>query len=203
MAIHAQAPTTSRAKIGLGCGLSIEQSPSLRGFRLGQTYREVTASIPNYSVPRNLKVDDLKIIHLTSLDNYEDLKEDDRFADVTITWQFFDDKLFRLFVGYSDFRPASLSDFLRQFNKTSGIPVESFRRTSPYEAIAECVGFSAEASTARLYRAGWNRESNVILEDLEATAEIDRRDKERVRAEKERERKEIQERKRREQTFKP
>lgn len=198
--LHAQKKAAAKTA---KCELTIDKAPKLRGFYLGQTYKEFEESIPDYRPPQNMLVDDLRIIHSTSLYNFDELQSYERFENTQFTWQFYDDKLFRIFVTYIDFRPPSLSDFLRQFSETSRVPVASFRRTSPYEAIAMCSGFSAEVATARLFRAGWNKESVVVLEDLAVARELDRLEREAERERKATEQREKAERLKRERTFKP
>ncbi|PYS99095.1 MAG: hypothetical protein DMF63_13580 [Acidobacteria bacterium] len=173
--------TYSQSKVPV-CNLGLTSAPVLRGFYLGQSYKDIAKRIRGFeteyfSTDRGYYGNpelDFRILHLTSLSSYDSLNDEEDFKDVTITWQFANSNLARLFVTYTEFRPASLRDFINQFAKTTGVPSASFRVTDKHKAKLTCKDFSFELYQGQYSQIGWSPDwSSVILEDTKAIARLE------------------------------
>jgi hypothetical protein len=163
------------------CNLTIENSPKLRGFYLGQKIEDVIKLIPSVENAYNetegsyfgYPQADFRIIHLSSLDT--DLTNSEDYKDVNITWQFYNGVIVRLFVTYLEFTPKHLKDFVNQISAKSNLPEASFRFTDKHKAILVCNEFTIELNEGEYTRIGWNPSfSQIIVEDTKKIAQLDK-----------------------------
>lgn len=184
---QAKKPIKTPPKAVAPCSLTKDKAPVLRGFYLGQSYQEIAKLVPGfekayfestsgYYGERN---SDFRIAHLTSLDTFDELSKQENFLDVTITWQFNDSKLVRLFVTYTEFTPGNLRNFMQQISEKTNIPIDSFKVTDKHKALMICKDFSVELFDGEYTRIGWQPNgSQIIIEDTTAIAELERSAKE-------------------------
>jgi hypothetical protein len=106
------------------CVLKSEQlpdAPELRGFRLGQTFDQVEAIVPQIKFGR---ADEIGVTR-TSINPLYDQKFDQaKFADIrTISFDFLDGKLTTLWIGYeSTFKWQTVDEFIRGISKALNLP---------------------------------------------------------------------------------
>lgn len=180
-------PVKAIVKPVAACSLTLDKAPVLRGFYLGQTYQEISRTVPGFAKAYDesgsdyfgLPEADFRITHLTSLETYDELSKQENYQDVTITWQFNEGKLVRLFVTYTEFQPGSLRNFMQQISEKTNIPFESFKVTDKHKALMTCNGFTVELFEGEYTRLGWfPNGSQIILEDTNAITSLERRSKE-------------------------
>jgi hypothetical protein len=128
------------------CSLKIDQLPDsleLRGFRLGMTYDQVKARVPQVQFGQA----DQFGIAKTSINPYFDSRIDKTgFADVrTISLDFLDGRLVTLWIGFeSTFKWPTLDEFVAGMSKTLNLPAAWPPKRSGREL--NCAGFSIFAS---------------------------------------------------------
>jgi hypothetical protein len=128
------------------CSLKIDQLPDsaeLRGFRLGMTYDQVKARVPQVQFG---PADQFGITK-TSINPYFDPRIDKGgFADVrTISLDFLDGRLITLWIGFENtFKWQSLDEFVAGMSKSLNVPAA----WSPERGGRQigCTGFSVFAS---------------------------------------------------------
>ena len=137
IAASAQQPT---------CSLRLDQLPDsaeLRGFRLGMTYDQVKARVPQIQFGRA----DQFGIAKTSINPYFDPRIDKvSFADVrTISLDFLDGRLVTLWIGFeSTFKWHSLDEFVAGMSKSLNLPAAWAPKRGGRQI--NCAGFSVFAS---------------------------------------------------------
>jgi hypothetical protein len=128
------------------CSLKIDQLPDaaeLRGFRLGMTYDQVRARVPQVQFGRA----DQFGVAKTSISPYFDPRIDKvAFADVrTISLDFLDGKLVSLWIGFeSTFKWQTLDAFVAGISKPLSLPPEWSNKRGGRQI--SCEGFSLFAS---------------------------------------------------------
>lgn len=184
---QAQKITKTAIKPIVPCVLTKDKAPVLRGFYLGQNYQEIVRTVPGFGKAYDestsdyfgLPEADFRIAHLTSLETFDELSKEENFKDVTITWQFFEGKLVRLFVTYTEFQPGSLRNFMQQISEKANLPIESFKVTDKHKAKMTCSGFSVELFEGEYTRIGWfPNGSQIILEDTTVINSLEKAAKE-------------------------
>jgi hypothetical protein len=137
IAASAQQPT---------CSLKIDQQPDsaeLRGFRLGMTYDQVKARVPQVQFGHA----DQFGIAKTSINPYFDPRIDKAgFADVrTISLDFLDGRLVTLWIGFeSTFKWQTLDEFIAGMSKSLNLPAAWSPKRDGRQL--SCAGFSVFAS---------------------------------------------------------
>ena len=128
------------------CSLKIDQLPDsaeLRGFRLGMTYDQVKARVPQVQFGHT----DQFGIAKTSINPYFDPRIDKSgFADVrTISLDFLDGRLVTLWIGFeSTFKWESLDEFVAGMSKALNLPAAWSPKRDGRQI--SCAGFSVFAS---------------------------------------------------------
>ncbi len=129
------------------CTLKLDQLPQsieLRGFRLGMTFEQAKASVPQIQLVRP---DEFGVAR-TSINPYFDPSFDrTRFADVrTISLSFLDGTLASLWIGYeSTFKWQDLDVFIAGISKSLNLPAE-WPPAKRGGRQLKCDGFSVLAS---------------------------------------------------------
>jgi len=138
--------TAASAQQQQTCSLKIDQltdSAELRGFRLGMTYDQVKARVPQV---RFGHADEFGVAK-TSINPYFDPSIDKvAFADVrTISLDFLDGKLVTLWIGFEDtFKWQTLDEFVAGMSKSLNLPNSWMTKRSGRQM--SCEGFSILAS---------------------------------------------------------
>jgi hypothetical protein len=162
------------------CNLTTKDGSKLRGFSLGQGYGSVAERVPYFEDDyRNTTTgyggnpnSDFRVLHSSLIRAADSLKYDDDLKDVSITWQFSDGLLTRLFVTYDDFIPKNLQDFVEQTARALSVPPNSFQVLDRHRAKLTCSDFTLEVNEGQYSKVGWSPYgSQLILED---TKEITR-----------------------------
>ena len=99
----------------------LQDPPELRGFRLGMTFDQVKARVPQIQFGRP----DETGLTKTSINPLYDPRFDKAsFADIrTISFDFLEGKLTTLWIGYeSSFKWQSVDEFVRQISKSLNVP---------------------------------------------------------------------------------
>lgn len=128
------------------CSLKIDQlldSAELRGFRLGMTYDQVKARVPQAKFG---PADPFGVAR-TSINPYFDPSIDKvAFADVrTISLDFLDGRLVTLWIGFeSTFKWQTLDEFVAEMSKSLNLPAAWLPRRGGRQL--SCEGFSVFAS---------------------------------------------------------
>jgi hypothetical protein len=128
------------------CSLKIEQltdAPELRGFRLGMTYDQVKARVPQIQFGR---ADEIGVTK-TSINPFYDSRFDQAsFADVrTISLDFLDGQLTTLWIGYeSSFKWQTVNEFVRGISKSLNVPAAWSPKKGGQEL--RCDGFTVLVS---------------------------------------------------------
>ena len=128
------------------CSLKMDQLPDaaeLRGFRLGMTYDQVRARVPQVQFGRA----DQFGVAKTSINPYFDPRIDKvAFADVrTISLDFLDGRLVSLWIGFeSTFKWQTLDAFVAGISKPLSLPPEWSNKRGGRQM--SCEGFSLFAS---------------------------------------------------------
>jgi hypothetical protein len=128
------------------CALRIDQLPDsgeLRGFRLGMTFEQAKARVPQLKLARPDQFGVAKI----SINPYFDPSFDKTtFSDVrTISLDFLDGRLVSLWIGYeSSFKWQTLDAFVAGFSKSLALPAEWPLKRGGRQLT--CDGFSMLAS---------------------------------------------------------
>jgi hypothetical protein len=128
------------------CSMKIDQLPDsaeLRGFRLGMTYDQVKARVPQIQFGQA----DQFGIAKTSINPYFDPRIDKvGFADVrTISLDFLDGRLVTLWIGFENtFKWQSLDEFVAGMSKSLNLPVAWSPKRGGRQI--SCAGFSVFAS---------------------------------------------------------
>jgi hypothetical protein len=128
------------------CSMKIDQLPDsaeLRGFRLGMTYDQVKARVPQIQFGQA----DQFGIAKTSINPYFDPRIDKvGFADVrTISLDFLDGRLATLWIGFENtFKWHSLDEFVAGMSKSLNLPVAWSPKRGGRQI--SCAGFSVFAS---------------------------------------------------------
>ena len=193
------------------CGLTIEESPTLRGFRLRQTLAELSAKFPRLQVA--YKEAQFKDAYAASLgkvvvnsQNILTIAGDatPEFDDVVFHLLFLDEILFGIWIEYAQYEPDHIHEFITHVSQTTALKYGYWTKLDAHSARAECKGFEARLSAVQKF-------DDVKIElfpsfgiyDLSAIAEQNRRDQalatKKVQAEQEKSRVEMERKKR----FKP
>lgn len=128
------------------CSLKIDQLPDsaeLRGFRLGMTYDQVKARVPQVKFG---PADEFGVAK-TTINPYFDPRIDKTgFADVrSISLDFLDGRLVTLWIGFeSTFKWQTLDEFVAQMSKSLNLPAAWSSKRGGRQL--SCDGFSAFAS---------------------------------------------------------
>lgn len=143
MVLFAVVPATPQTP---PCSLKIDQLPEsaeLRGFRVGMTFEQAKAHVPQVQLARPDQFGVAKI----SINPYFDKSFDQTaFADVrTISLDFLDGKLVSLWIGFeSTFKWQTLETFVDGMSKSLSLPVSWPSKQGARQL--RCDGFSVSAS---------------------------------------------------------
>lgn len=99
----------------------LSDAPELRGFRLGATFDQVTARVPQVQFGR---ADEIGLTKTSINPLYDPRFDKAAFADIrTISFDFLDGKLTTLWIGYeSSFKWQSVAEFVRGISKSLNVP---------------------------------------------------------------------------------
>ena len=128
------------------CTVKIEQLPNageLRAFRLGMTYEQVKARVPQVQFGQ---ADQFGVAKTSINPSYDRSFDQTSFADVrTISLDFLDGRLVDLWIGYENtFKWQTLDDFVNGMSKTLNLPTAWPAKRSGRQL--SCEGFSVFAS---------------------------------------------------------
>lgn len=127
------------------CNLKPDQLnvPELRGFRLGMTFDEVTARVPQV---RFGPADEIGMTKTSINPGYDPSFDQASFADIrTISLDFLDGKLTTLWIGYeSSFKWPTVDQFIEGISKPLKIPAAWSPKKSGQQI--QCDGFSVFVS---------------------------------------------------------
>jgi hypothetical protein len=99
----------------------LSDAPELRGFRLGMTFDQVKARVPQVQFGRP---DEIGLTKTSINPLYDPRFDKAAFADIrTISFDFLDGKLTTLWIGYeSSFKWQSVVEFVRGISKSLNVP---------------------------------------------------------------------------------
>lgn len=117
----------------------LKAAPEIQGFRLGMTISEVKVIAPTLPT---VKADDLGLMKTSFSPRFNPQIEKTKFENVrTISFEFLDDKLMDLWIGYTnDFKWSAIDEFFSQMNLALGLPANGWR-TKAFERRLECEEF--------------------------------------------------------------
>ncbi|HMJ25141.1 MAG TPA: hypothetical protein VK475_04910, partial [Pyrinomonadaceae bacterium] len=129
------------------CTLKIDQLPEsaeLRGFRVGMTFDQAKARVPQV---RQARPDEFGVAKISINPSYDPSFDRTTFADVrTISLDFLDGRLVSLWIGYeSSFKWQTLDAFVLGFSKALNLPSEWQSKRGTRQL--SCNGFTVLAST--------------------------------------------------------
>jgi hypothetical protein len=101
----------------------LPQAPELRGFRLGMTFEQVKARVPQIVFDRT---DDLGVSKTSVNPDFDPRFDKSTFADVrTISLDFLDGRVTSLWIGYEpSFKWKSIDEFVKGISQALGVPNE-------------------------------------------------------------------------------
>ncbi len=181
------------------CSQEIADKITLRGFRLG-TSPEDYFHIPGFkaafekSRDNDTDTDILRTRELGSvsvqswdIESYgiqTDPELRERLGDVSFSLLFFDSKLTRIIISYTEFETPNLLDFQKQINQTLGLPTNGWVREHLGSAAMICGDVEITIRTGRIPGKSWYRDwPSIWIESQSLAREFDRKFEERKKAE--------------------
>ena len=130
------------------CSLKISQlktAPEFQGFYMGMTVDEVKKLVP--TIPTG-KADDLGMMKTSFSPRFDPKIDKTKFENMrTVSFEFLDGKVMDLWIGYtSEFKWATLDDFLLQMGGMLGLPPATTWQTKGMERRLECEDFQVSVS---------------------------------------------------------
>ena len=121
----------------------LPDAPELRGFRLGMTFQQVKARVPQIEFGR---ADEIGVTRTSINPLYDPRFDQAAFADIrTISFNFLDGKLTTLWIGYeSSFKWQSIDDFVAGISKSLNISAP-WSRGRTLQSL-DCDGFNIVVS---------------------------------------------------------
>lgn len=120
---------------GQKCLLDRDGAPRFAGYRLGQTFDDVTSRIQN----GNTRV----------TGRFAEISGEQNPSSATlqtsarrVQWEFLNLKIAKLSAIYVGYQPKTIDAFLADFAGPANIPTAAFKRVSATEATVKCDGFS-------------------------------------------------------------
>ena len=128
------------------CNLKIEEvadAPELRGFRLGMSFEQVKARVPQVQFGRT---DNIGVTKTTINPLYDSRFDKASFADVrTVSLDFLDGKLTTLWIGFeSSFKWQTVDQFVTGISKSLNVPASWAPKKGGQQL--RCEGFSVFVS---------------------------------------------------------
>jgi len=168
--------------------------PTLRGFYLGETVDDINKVIPNFRIafdekrvlesqPEFLSAKTeagfvlLDSVHVFYPEPGVRRTPRSEYDDVDFFWHFLDEKLLFLSVRYLEYEPPNLNSFIQQLSEKTNLPKQGWIFKDRNHAILNCAGFDVDVWTGRYgNRPEYRDYPSVMLTDIVASAELDRRE---------------------------
>ncbi len=169
------------------------KAPTLRGFYIGQTVKEINEIIPNFATmfyntkekagyfPLSGVSDDsveegkeIGLVWMSSngFEEDEKLLLPEEYEDVDFSWYFFNDKLYAFSVHYNEYEPSTSQSFVKQLIEKAKFPAKGWLIPNEFYATLKCSDFKIWVGIP--YR---GNAANVNIADTNIEAEIKRKDK--------------------------
>jgi hypothetical protein len=153
---HGQANNTFEAvPPKVPCTLDVSQAPTLRGFRLRESWKSLSDRFPGlasvYARSRAKNPIGAEIGHVVvdSKDLYANRSLSPKdLRDVVFHLIFLDHSLLGFYLEYADFEPdGGIAGFIDTVSTKTKLPSEKWMVTSPSDAEIQCAGFSVRLWT--------------------------------------------------------